>query len=302
MKKQIHITRHPLNMAVLILLMWTFIASLYAHNQFEAFKQWSNWAACVLLFYFLQQILTTPSRIYSILSALYVAGLIAALIGVCQHLFQIDFIPQSRPPAATFANRNLAAQFITLTFPLGIVLLAKRKKPHRILAVSGTVIMLVFLICIKTRAAWVSVLFELILITIILGIRSPSLHLSHTDFRIRNRSKLIQSLVVAVLVLAGLAVFFKTVTPNLNGFQLPFRSIPGNAVSESGFSSNKTLPDESPGKNFSSPKPLDTVLLRIEIWKNTIEMIKNRPLVRTWKPQDILSKISPNSCKRTAVW
>jgi hypothetical protein len=157
-KKNISISTHPLNGAILFFLLWTLAASFYSHNHYEAFNQWYQWAACILLFFLLQIIIKSQSRALQLLGVIYAAGLFTAIIGLGQYLFNINIIPQSAPPSATFANKNMAAQFITLTFPLGIALLCwSRQRTFTWLAAMGSCVMIIFLIYTQTRAAWAAV-------------------------------------------------------------------------------------------------------------------------------------------------
>jgi len=266
LKKAISINTHPLNGAVLFFLAWTLAASFYAHNHYEAFDQWFQWAACILLFFLLQHIIKSQPRALQLLGVLYAAGLLTAIIGISQYLFKIDIIPQSAPPAATFANKNMASQFITLTFPLGIALLCgSKKKATTWIAAMGAPIMLIFVLYTQTRAAWIAICFELCFIISILFWRSCWV-----------KTRLFWNKDKTMATMAGLflILLFINITPT--GFKWQFPSIADRVVSildhiqtPSSGEPLKIQPRENQARESGS--------VRLAIWLNTMEMIKNKP-------------------------
>ena len=189
---QIRVSRHPMNITVFILLLWLSVSAIYAHNHFESFTLLSNLIACILAFFLVQQLKNQSSSV-TILKAIYISGVLVSIIGLCQQLFGLDAIPQASDPASTFANKNMAAQFITLTFPL--FLLFKRKK---IFASVCSLLMLSFLFFTGCNAAWIAVFFELFLIIFVLNF----------DFFYRDGRKWCA---VLVLIAFALAPVWKTI-------------------------------------------------------------------------------------------
>lgn len=263
-KKNIRVNKHFLNTAVLCFFVWTLISSFYAHNYYEAFDQWFHWAACILLFFLLQQIIDSEHQVLKLLGVLYAAGLFTAIIGICQYLFNIDFIPQSVKPSATFANKNMAAQFIVLTFPLAIALLCwSRQKTAIWLAAISAGIMIVFLVYTQTRAAWVAVFFELILIIIVL-----------LKYFFKDKTRVFWNTDKTFASLTGIFLIVLFVNIGPNGFNWQFSSIFNRIISVLDY-----LPDEPsdlPPITLSS-ETKDEGPVRLAIWKNTMEMIKEKP-------------------------
>jgi O-antigen ligase/Tfp pilus assembly protein PilF len=256
-QNKIHVKTHPLNQAVLFFLVWTFAASGYAHNHFEAFRQWGHWAACGLIFFLMQQLFVSSSRVYAFLSVVYAAGFLTAVIGICQHFFHIDFIPQAVAPAATFANKNMASQFIVLAFPLGVVwFFLTKKQTDKWLAVLGSVLMIAYLACTQTRAAWLAVFFELVLMGTLLPFT-----LSRLKIRFWNKKKLFFFLVVLAVGLTGAGL-------GATGLQHQGKKLVDRVVSI--FDTSRQIADISRAENPD---------LRLAIWRNTIEMVKERPFL-----------------------
>ena len=167
-KGRVQIIKHPINIAVLGFFAWTLFASFKAHNTYESFTIWSQWAMCGLVFFLFQQLQLSKEMIIRLLSGIYITGVIVSMLGICQHLFQFNIIPQAAPPAATFANKNMAAQFIVLTLPLAVLLFKKK----RWLVALSSVVMLTFLYFTHCSSAWIAVGAEIVLVAFILNIKS----------------------------------------------------------------------------------------------------------------------------------
>lgn len=214
---RIQISKHPLNLSVIVFLTWTLFLSFFAHNRYESFTTWSQWAACGLVFFMLQQVQLSKEKILQLLAGIYIAGVIVSIIGISQYLFQFDMIPQSAPPSVTFGNKNIAAQFIVLTFPITVLLFKK----HKWSIVLGSALMLAFLYFTHCSAAWVAVASEIGIIVFVLTVRH------------RNKAGIV---FIAILFLFG-AEFIGQKIEGQSGQQ------------------------------------------RIDVWANTIEMIKDRPII-----------------------
>ena len=89
--------------------------------------------------------------------------------GFFQYVFGTDFIPQGAIPGGTFSNRNVAAQFIVMNWPLSFLLflLQKDRKKYWLSAFLYSII-LIFLLYTRTRAAWVSLLSSILILVLFL--------------------------------------------------------------------------------------------------------------------------------------
>ncbi len=262
--------KHPLNIALLCFLIWTFVASCYAHNHYESFSIWFHWAACIVLFFLLQNIINSERRVLQILNTIYLAGFITAMIGICQYLFNIHIIPQSAPPSATFANKNMAAQFITLTFPMGIALLYwSKQKMTTWYAAMGTCTMIIFLVYTRTRAAWVSVFVEFIL-CLIAGRR----------MFYRGKAGVLWNKDKTVAAIAGIFFIILFINAGPRGFKWQFPSVLSRALSGLNFQTNSSVntPPLKAGESNIKREAEGSISLRFAIWQNTIKMIQKKPL------------------------
>lgn len=84
---------------------------------------------------------------------------VLAPIGLAQAWFGWEGIPQARPPAATFANRNVAAETLVVLIPLALTALksARSVRGRFIVALSGG-LGTAFLIATRSRGGWVAAL------------------------------------------------------------------------------------------------------------------------------------------------
>ena len=88
-----------------------------------------------------------------------------SIVGLVQALLSIDVFVQAKPPAANFVNRNAAAQVLVLIFPISLfLLLVDKNKYLSKLYPFIMALMLAYIFHTGTKAAWLSIGFESILI------------------------------------------------------------------------------------------------------------------------------------------
>ena len=105
-----------------------------------------------------------------LLAVLLLTGTFVALLGICQYLLEVSWVPQMTPPAATFSNRNMVAQFMVLTIPLAVgFFLLSQKRLHVLLTAAALGLLGLFLFYTGTRAAWLAVTVEFLLFATLIG-------------------------------------------------------------------------------------------------------------------------------------
>ena len=97
----------------------------------------------------------------------HLGALAVALLGASQFWFDVRFIPQGPNPAATFVNRNFAAEFMSCTYVFSAYLIFTQRKTAVLsfLAVT-TGLHLVYLMMCGTRAAYIGSSFSFVFIAI----------------------------------------------------------------------------------------------------------------------------------------
>jgi len=101
----------------------------------------------------------------SLLKAIVLSATAVSVIGIFQFVTLSDFIPQVAPPASTFANKNFAAAFIILVFPVTIYfsLSYKTTKPFWFNFKFYAVLQLTYVLFAHSKASILAVSTEIIL-------------------------------------------------------------------------------------------------------------------------------------------
>ncbi len=148
-----------------IFMVLAFLSCFYSINFYESITKFFHWFACFLFFIFISNQIK-KEQVEKILFLLFLSAVLNATFGIMQALFEIQIVPQVVPPSAFFANKNMASQFLALTFPLGFYFLLKSKNNNTSLFFTLCIaIIITYLIFALTRAAWLACLFETIILT-----------------------------------------------------------------------------------------------------------------------------------------
>lgn len=161
--------RPPLLLPLAAFLAWGGLSCAWAPNPALSLRLWTHWVAAGLAFVLLVQIADRSSDLRPVLRAAFAAGVVVAVLGIGQRLFDWRFIPQAFPPAATFANKNMAAQFVVAVLPFGLALAVDgaRRRLHVFAAVAGAGLLLTFVAVSRTRSAAVAVAVQAVLLVVL---------------------------------------------------------------------------------------------------------------------------------------
>ncbi|MBU4407071.1 MAG: hypothetical protein KJ772_00005, partial [Proteobacteria bacterium] len=97
---------------LLAFLGWALFTGVFALNPYETWEIGRLWLVAILFFSLTSQFAASSARRRQVLIALFTAAFLVAILGISQHLFGLSIIPQLAPPAANFANKNMAVHFI----------------------------------------------------------------------------------------------------------------------------------------------------------------------------------------------
>ena len=234
-KDEYKIFVHPLSFPLVFFLIWALISCSYSINKYESFIAFNDLLFAFCFFFLTANIARRQNAKTTIVIFIFIAGFLTALIGILQHLYGLNFISQSVPPAATFANKNLATHFMVLTIPIGMIFFIKSENIIIDWLVSITLALMVsYLVYTTARAGWIAFIFEVIF----LAIFSKRIKL-----KIWNKNK-----VVAFLV-AILIVFFMFKIDNKNNYEKKFK--------------------------HTSSITQGTIVLRLQYWKGISKLIKH---------------------------
>jgi O-antigen ligase len=107
-----------------------------------------------------------------LLEAITGAAAVVSAIGILQHLELAPLaIPVISAPGATFGNRNLAAEAIAMSLPLGCAALAAARGPARRGLVVALLLELVYLAATRARGAWLAGALGLLTLAMLAPVR-----------------------------------------------------------------------------------------------------------------------------------
>jgi len=147
---------------------WSLFTAVFALNPYETWEICRQWLAALLFFFLIPQLAASSAQRRQMLTALFGAAFLVAILGISQHLFGLSYIRQLAPPAANFANKNMAVHFIVLLFPVGGFLFLATKK-NEMAWITGLMLSLIvtYLIYTQTRAGWLAVTCQCLLFAVL---------------------------------------------------------------------------------------------------------------------------------------
>lgn len=251
----------PFTLPLFGFLAWASFSSLHAHNSWEGWDILSHWLTCGLIYILVLNVMRHETDCRRLLASIAVAAGAVAVLGLSQHLLGLDLLPQAAPPSATFANKNVAAQFMVLALPVSAALILTSSRPGCWLWMLIFAIILVFIFFTGTRAAWLAVLIQC-LVVMVLSIRNkfhfPPLHLSYSK-------KTILAFGIGTVALLS-ATIFLLVLPRLEQL-MPDPPVVMISV------------EHDHSAHGGVVQPYDSIGLRLAIWRNTLEMIRDKPML-----------------------
>jgi len=228
---------------LLAFLVWALFTAVFALNPYETWKIGRLWLTAILFFFLIQQLAVSSAQRRQMLTALFGAAFLVAVLGISQHLFGLSFIPQLAPPAANFANKNMAVHFIVLLFPVGAFLFLTTKNNTTAWAASLMLSLIVtYLIYTQTRAGWLAVTCQCLLFAVL----RKATRLNLTPF---------WSIQKKWAVFAGLLVVLTMMNFGPAGFTPGYETV---------------------GRRVASNA---SVQIRFAIWADTLSLIRQHPLL-----------------------
>ncbi len=263
--RKITAPRGGMNWVVVSFLFWSLISITWAVNPYESFSVFLHWALCAVLFFIAAGNFKNADDLKILFAALAFSGTVVSLIGLSQHFFHISIIPQAAPPASTFSNRNLSAQFINMILPsYAFFLFTSRLRRIRIFTGIGLLISIMYLAASQTRTAWLAAIVQFCIIAVLFLYffeRGPVL------------KKLISAIPGPRLILAA-CVAMMLITAALSGI------LQGGLgwKKAAGFFENFQHKVIVPVNNRYEIVAEDSMSVRLALWRNTFEMSKDQPL------------------------
>jgi Flp pilus assembly protein TadD/O-antigen ligase len=256
MAKNFVALKSPFDLPIIAFVLWCLVSVIYAHNRYEGLVPWFHWAASALVFFLVINGIREEKHRVQLLAAVFVSGVLCAILGIVQYLFCFSWIPQSIPPAATFANKNMAVHFIVLAFPLGVGFLLNndQKAWDWILSIASG-LMILFLVYSATRAGWLALTVEILLLFALVA-----------RDHIKTKGGLFWNYNKTLATGASLLILLIMINMGPRGFKWGMGQVVDRAATVIKYEEESTE-NEDHGD--------ESIALRIAVWKNTLEMIKD---------------------------
>ena len=142
-------------------LAWSAMACAWSPSPALALRLWMHWLAAAAVYVLLFHLGDKAEDLRPVAAAALAAGAAIAVLGLGQRIGGWTFVPQAFPPAATFANKNIAAQFAVGVLPFALVWMARpRRGRSGAAAMAAAVLLLAFVAVSRTRSAAVAAAVE----------------------------------------------------------------------------------------------------------------------------------------------
>jgi O-antigen ligase len=243
-------------MVVLLFLLWMLVTVFFAINPRLATGQFLEFAARISIFLFIFLYYQKFSLLKLSIWASWGITLVS-LLGILQYFGMApDIIKQLAAPAATFVNKNYAAHYLGLIFPFTLISFFLLKKTfHIILSGISVWAVLTYIVYTQTRGLWVALSGAFLYIIIVLYLFYKK--------RLKEKRKNIISGIISRFSLKKKVLSIVILMAIIMAF------IPGKIHKKSFISRLQSI---------SKPQG-DSSKNRLAVWQNSLEIIKDHPIM-----------------------
>ena len=238
-------------------ILWNFISLLWVEDGYLATVMLAQFMVFSLVFILAINIFNDYKKIEMLIKSIVVSLALVSIIGLLQYyFFNIDFInnlfTQIVIPAATFGNKNMASHFVVMALPLSLILMFTSKSNRQVVFYSiATAIGAWFLIYTTARQAYIAIFVELLVLALFF-ILDKWKNKDKAMLATMENKKGKSTAIIFILIFLIFAANFTT-----QGFNS------GN--------NSKITKIQSISVDERNP--------RLPAWRNTIEMIKEHPII-----------------------
>jgi len=261
-----------LYLPLICFLVWALFSFFWSANRYNGLVLWVHWSACGLVYFLCLQILTSANRINVLFYALSSAAVIVSIIGLLQYFFEIDWFLQLAKPASTFGNKNMAAQFIGLCFPVVIMFFIRAKKSRDMWAAALILTLVtVYLFHTRTKAAWVAVMVQIFILVLFLLYHRFALKDKVGSWHLQ---KILAGISTAVVVLMLIHLGPTGWKWQAGEVSQQFENMVSTAIDRPDESSSNIRSEMA---ETSEDYAASSTGARLIIWRNTIDLIRTHP-------------------------
>jgi len=262
-----------LYLPLICFLVWALFSFFWSTNRYNSLVLWVHWSACGLVYFLCLQILTSVNRIKVLFYMLSIAAVIVSIIGLLQYFFEIDWFLQLAKPASTFGNKNMAAQFIGLCFPVVVMFFIRSKKGWKMWASAPVLsLVMVYLFHTRTKAAWIAVMVQVFFLVLFFLYDRFALKGKVGSWHLQKIIAGISTAVVVLLLINLGPAGWKWQVGQVSRQFEKMVSITLDRPDES--SSNVSFEMEGTSEDYAA----SSTGARLIIWRNTIDLIRTHPI------------------------
>lgn len=256
-KKNIYIDKHLIYWPIFGFIIWNFISLLWVEDGYLATVMLVQFVVISLVFVLSINMFNNYKKVDFFIKAIVVSLMFVSIIGLLQYyFFDVDFIKhaftQIAVPAATFGNKNMASHFVVMTLPLSLILVLSSKGDRQVVFYSiATAIGAWFLIYTTARQAYVAIFVELLVLALFF-ILDKWKNKDKAMLATMENKKSKSTAIIFILIFLIFAANFTT-----QGFN----------------SENNSKITKIQSISVDEHNP------RLPAWRNTIEMIKEHPVI-----------------------
>lgn len=252
-KSTLQIKINSLYIPIIGFFIWASLSILWSVNNFYAITMLMQFSSYVLVFVLVYNLLNNIEQLKFINISFIMIGSVVSLIGLLQYylidnIFIQEVFTQGAWPASTFGNKNFSMHFIVMVIPVGLICLLKTSSVKRVWFFSFMLLInLWYWMFSFTRAAWLAVFLQILFLIIFLIFDK----LKNNHHSIISNLKYLGLKVVSLLIVVASLIFISFVDVQ----------------------SDRNIQNRIQSINIESGSS------RIPAWLNTIELIKDQPLV-----------------------
>lgn len=275
--RNFEIKKCSLYLPILGLVIWSFISLSWTTNIPESMDVISQWVACSVIFFVVYNMIKSPLDVSILMAAVFCSLIYLVLIGFIQFFDNtFSLYNQVISPAGTFGNKNMFSDYLVITLPICFYFFAfGTGKTRLFLQIFSAVVFLggVILITLsKTRAGIVT--FPLLFIIFISG-------LIYLNYQSKNQLASFIFTKQKIIILGVFTVLFPVILALILNFYEREGFTPAdfknriNSIFKFPDQDKKALNTEIKDTQISPVS--DSTTIRWIAWRNTIEMIKDKP-------------------------
>jgi len=254
--KTIYFNKSQIYWPIFGFISWSFVSLLWVEDGYLAVVMLAQFSVFTLIFILTINVFDSCKKIDFFIKSIVISLTLVSIIGLLQYYFyNVDFVrhffTQIVAPAATFGNKNFASHFVVMVLPLSLILLLISKNNRQIILYSiSTAISSWFLIYTVARQAYVAISIEILLLLLFFALD-----------KWKNEDKALLASINGKKNKSIAIVFI-----------LLFLTIAANFTNQ-GFSSSNSKIAKIQSISVDRHNP------RLPAWRNTIEMIKENPII-----------------------